>query len=314
MTALPGEHTKMSTRKRLLARQVITGMVVMVLGLASIATAAFPAPVYSSATQPSGSAQTGTLRADIQSGVTLTVSAASDLTPVFAELGPIFTAETGIELEFNFGSTGQLTQQIIAGAPVDVFAAANVDYIDQLDEQGLILPDTQAMYARGRITLWTRSDSEIAINDLSQLTDPGVERIAVANPDHAPYGVAAREAMQSAGVWDAVQEKLILGENISDTLRLAQTGNVDVAIIALSLSIGSEGNWTPIEETLHEPIDQALAVVASTEHEPEARAFALFVNSDQGREIMRRYGFVLPGEELAPGTPTSATPVATPIS
>lgn len=252
--------------------------------------------------------------AGARQNVTLTVSAASDLTPAFGELGPLFTEATGIGVEFNFGSTGQLAQQIIAGAPVDVFAAANVDVIDQLDGQGLILTDTRALYARGRITLWTRSDSGLEITDLSQLTDPGIERIAIANPDHAPYGVAAREAMQSAGVWDAVQDKLVLGENISDALRLAQTGNVDVAIVALSLSLESDGRWTLIEETLHEPIDQALAVMAVTDHELEARAFCDFVNGAQGREIMRRYGFVLPGEALISGTPPSATPGATPDS
>jgi len=252
--------------------------------------------------------------AEARQEITLTVSAASDLTPAFGELGSVFTEATGIDIEFNFGSTGQLAQQIIAGAPADVFAAANVDFIDQLDERGLILADTQELYARGRITIWTRSDSDVQITDLSQLSDPRIDRIAIANPDHAPYGVAAREAMQSAGVWDAVQDKLVLGENVSDTLRFAQTGNVDVAIVALSLSLASDGKWTLIDETLHEPIDQALAVVAATEHEPEARAFVEFVNSEPGREIMRRYGFVLPGEAIVPGTPPLATPGATPGS
>src|SRR5690606_20862846 len=127
---------------------------------------------------------------------------------------------------FNFGSTGQLTQQIIAGAPVDVFAAANVAYIDRLDDQGLVLADTTAIYGRGRVTLWTPRDATVEVTDITQLTDPAIERIAIANPDHAPYGTAAREALQSAGVWDEVQDKLVMGENISDTLRLAQTGNV----------------------------------------------------------------------------------------
>ncbi|HEV2066118.1 MAG TPA: molybdate ABC transporter substrate-binding protein [Thermomicrobiales bacterium] len=246
--------------------------------------------------------------------VTLTVSAASDLTPAFGELGPAFTDATGIGIEFNFGSTGQLAQQIIAGAPVDVFAAANVAFINQLDDQRLIIADTQALYARGRITLWTRSDSGLRITDLSQVTDPAIDRIAIANPDHAPYGVAAREAMQSAGLWDAFQDKLVLGENVSDTLRLAQTGNVDIAIVALSLSLASDGRWTLIDETLHEPIDQAVAVIAATDHEPEARAFVEFVNGEQGREVMRRYGFVLPGEAIVSGTPPLATPDATPGS
>jgi molybdate transport system substrate-binding protein len=229
--------------------------------------------------------------------VRITVSGAADLIPAFEEIGERFTAETGIGVDFNFGSTGQLAQQIEAGAPVDVFAAANIDFVDQLEEEGLIIPDTKALYARGRIVLWV-------------LLDPAVERIAIANPDHAPYGMAAKEAMQSAGVWDQVQDKLILGENVRDALRYAETGNVDVAIVALSLAIQGDGTWGPIPEELHAPIDQALAVIASTKHEAEARAFAEYVNSEAGREIMRRYGFVLPGEAIPRGTPVAATPAA----
>ena len=243
--------------------------------------------------------------------ITLTVSAAADLTPAFEEIGTIFERQTGVAVDFNFGSTGQLAQQIEAGAPVDLFAAANVSYIDRLDAKGLILSDTKATYARGRIVIWTPPDSSLAIDDLADLTDPDIARIAIANPDHAPYGVAAREAMRAAGVWDAVQAQLVLGENVRDTLRYAETGNVDVAVVALSLAIQGDGRWTLIPEDLHAPIDQALAVIKATKHEPEARAFANFVNGDQGREVMRRYGFVLPGEAIAAATP-GASPVASP--
>lgn len=251
--------------------------------------------------------------AALQDGPTLTVSAASDLTLAFEELGAVFEEDTGIGIDFNFGSTGQLTEQIEAGAPVDVFAAANVSYIDQLADAELIFEDTQALYARGQIVLWTRGDSELTIESIDRLDDDDIQRIAIANPDHAPYGAAARDALMTAGIWDAVQDKLILGENISDTLRYAETGNVDVAIVALSLAIPSDGLWTTIPQDLYPPIDQALAVIASTELEDEARAFALFVNSDQGRAIMREYGFLLPGEDLAPGTP-DASPVASPAA
>ena len=235
--------------------------------------------------------------------VTLTVSAAADLTYAFREIGAPFEAETGHKVVFNFGSTGQLAQQIEQGAPVDLFAAANVSFIDDLAQQGLILPDTVQLYARGRITLWTRADSPLQITQVSDLARTEITRIAIANPDHAPYGVAAREAMQTAGVWEAVQPKLVLGENVRQTLQYAETGNVDVAIVALSLSVpaaasaGQPGRWTLIPEELHAPIDQALAVIRGTPHEAAARAFAAFVNGSQGRPIMRKYGFVLPGEE-----------------
>jgi molybdate transport system substrate-binding protein len=124
-----------------------------------------------------------------------------------------------------------------------------------------------------------------------------VKSVAIANPDHAPYGVAAREALQSVGIWQTIQPKLVLGENVAETLQYAATGNVDVAIVALSLSVQREGRWKLVPEELHQPIDQALAVIKDTRHEPQARQFALFIDGPQGRPIMRKYGFVLPGEE-----------------
>jgi molybdate transport system substrate-binding protein len=228
----------------------------------------------------------------------LVVSAASDLIPAFQEIGARFTAETGIPVTFNFGSSGLLAQQIEQGAPVDVYAAANVSFVDELLAGGHVLSDTVALYGIGRITLWMRADSPLDITTLDELTDPAVTRIAIANPEHAPYGVAAREALQSAELWETLQPKLILGENIAATLQYVETGNVDVGIIALSLSIaaGDEGRWTLIPADLHAPIEQALAVVTRTSHEAEARRFAEYVNQGESREIMRRYGFLLPDE------------------
>lgn len=224
--------------------------------------------------------------------VTLTVSAAADLAPAFEEIGKLFTEQTEINVVFNFGSTGQLAQQIEQGAPVDLFAAANVAFVDQLEQQGLILPDTKVVYARGRITLWTRADSQLHVERIANLAQPQVRKIAIANPDHAPYGIAARQALQSAGIWEAVQPKLVLAENIRQTLQYAETGDVDVAIVALSLS--NQGRWTLIPQQLHQPIDQALAVIASTQHEQAARQFAAFVNGPAGRAILQKYGFTLP--------------------
>lgn len=231
--------------------------------------------------------------------VTLTVAAAADLTPAFQELGALFTGQTGIEVIFTFGSTGQLAQQIEAGAPFDLFAAANQSFVTELQELGLVFEDTVALYAQGRITLWTRADSPFTIGSIQDLAQSRIERIAIANPEHAPYGVAAREALQSVELWDALQPKLILGENVAQTLQYAETGNVDVAIVALSLSVaaGDEGRYVLIPAELHNPLNQALAVINTTPHEAEARQFAAFINSETGREVMQHYGFILPGEE-----------------
>lgn len=232
----------------------------------------------------------------------LVVSAAADLRFAFEEVGKAFQEETGIRVTFNFGSTGHLAQQIEQGAPVDVFAAANVAFIEDLVGKGHIIPDTQALYARGFIVLWTRADNSLRFERIQDVAQPGVRRIAIANPDHAPYGIAAREALQSAGIWEEVQPRLVLGENVSQTLQYAQTGNADVAIVALSLAVAPSvtgGRYVRIPQELHKPIDQALGVVASTRHEREARAFVEFVNGPIGRPIMERYGFVLP-QEAAP--------------
>ena len=193
-----------------------------------------------------------------------------------------------------FGSTGMLTRQIENGAPVDLFAAANVSYVDQLEKEGLIVPGTKAIYARGRITLWTSNESTLRLQSIADLARPEVMRIAIANPDHAPYGLAAQQALRSAGVWETVKPKLVYGDNIRQTLQYAETGNVDVAIVALSLSQQSNGHWTLIPEQLHQPIDQGLAVIKSTRNETAARAFATFLNGPRGREILGKYGFAFP--------------------
>ncbi len=232
--------------------------------------------------------------------VTLTVSAAANLSTVFQELGAAFTEQTGIALVFNFGASGSLAQQIEQGAPVDVFAAANEAYITQLNDAGLVIPDTIARYAIGRLILWTRAHSSLTLTSIEDLTQPGITRIAIANPETAPYGVAAREALQTAGLWETLQPKLIFGENIAQTFQYAETGNVDVAFVALSQGIEASdaGKWLLLPDDLHSPLNQVLAVVRSTQHEAEARQFVAFVNSPTGREIMRRYGYILPGEEL----------------
>ena len=221
----------------------------------------------------------------------LTVAAASDLTPAFEELGREFESATKTKVVFVFGSTGTLTRQIENGAPFDLFAAANVSYIDELDQKGLIISDSKAVYARGRIALWMPNETNIRLQGIADLARPEVQRIAIANPDHAPYGLAAKQALQSAGIWDRVQPKIVYGDNVRQTLQYAQTGNVEVAIVPLSLSIPSSGRWTLIPEELHQPIDQGLGIMKSTKNEQAARAFITFLSSPQGKAIMKKYGF-----------------------
>lgn len=228
----------------------------------------------------------------------ITVAAASDLRLAFEELGASFEEETGTDVTFSFGSSGQLKEQILNGAPFDVFASANVDFVDEVVAAGKADGSTQATYAFGRIVVYSASEEPDAVRTLDGLTAAGVRSVAIANPEHAPYGVAAEQALRSAGVYDAVGPKLVLGENVSDTLRLATTGNADAAVVALSLVKASdEGTWAIIDEDLHEPLEQAMVVTGFDPGRAEsARAFADHVSSPQGRAVMNRYGFVRPDE------------------
>jgi molybdate transport system substrate-binding protein len=220
--------------------------------------------------------------------------------PAFEELGQRYEEETGTSVIFNFAASGQLAQQIEQGAPVDLLVAANLDYVQDLAAKGRVLPDSVQIYARGRLTLWTRPESGFSVETLQDLLNPDVKRIAIANPEHAPYGVVARQALQTAGIWEAVQTRLVLGENVRQTLQYAETGDVDVAIVPLSLSITSNGRWTLVSEDLHAPIDQALGVVADSPRQDQARDLAAFIMGPQGQDILRKYGFEPPVEDVLP--------------
>lgn len=226
----------------------------------------------------------------------ITVMAASDLTPAFEELGREFERQKGVRVVFSFGSTGNLAKQIENGAPADLFAAANVSFVEGLERKGLVVAGTKALYARGRLTLYTAADGRHAFSKLEDLARPEVERFSIANPEHAPYGVAAREALEKLGLWERLKDKCVFGEDVRTAQQFAESGNVDAAVVALSLSVRAKGRWVLIPEDLHRPLDQALAVVKGGRNEQDARAFAAYVNGPEGRPVMKKYGFVLPGE------------------
>jgi molybdate transport system substrate-binding protein len=230
----------------------------------------------------------------------ITVAAASDLRPAFEELGAAYEEETGTRVTFSFGSSGQLRQQIINGAPFDLFASANVAFVDSVIDAGRGVPETKADYALGRIVLWAAPGVALP-ESVDELADQRFRRIAIANPEHAPYGLAARQALESAGIHEQVEPRLVYGENISDTFRIAQSGNAEIGIIALSLAIADGGEYTLVPAELHEPLDQALVVTSTGNRGDEAARFAAFIASPSSREVMVRYGFVLPGDPI-PGS------------
>jgi molybdate transport system substrate-binding protein len=232
----------------------------------------------------------------------LKVAAASDLAFAFPDLGAAFEKATGTPVTFSFGSTGLLARQIAEGAPFDVFAAANVSFADDVVKQGVCFADSKALYGRGRVALWTRRGAPLPASP-GDLRDAKYRKIAIANPEHAPYGKAAKQALIKAGVWDAIQDRVVYGENIQQTLQFAQSGNAEVALVALALALVTEGDYSAVDPALHDPLDQALVVCkgagGKSLHEPIARQFTAFVNSDAGRGIMKRHGFLLPGESFA---------------
>jgi molybdate transport system substrate-binding protein len=229
-----------------------------------------------------------------QPDTALRVAAAADLTRAFTEVAAAYRKRTGQEVKLVFGSSGQLTQQIENGAPYDLFAAANEDYVAQLDRGGLLLPGTRQIYAIGHLVLWTREDGPLCPRKIEELTAPRYTRVAIANPDHAPYGIAARETLQAAKVWDAIRPKLVYGENIQATQQYAATGNAEVALLSLSLALGSKGHYRLIPDKLHKPLRQAMAVLKSTQQPDNARRFVAFVRNGAGATILRRFGFVVP--------------------
>ena len=228
----------------------------------------------------------------------ITVVAAADVQYAFEEMEAPFEEQCGCDLVLTFGSSGKFAAQIEEGLPADVFASANISYIANLEKKGLVVPGTQQVYAIGRIVLAVPSGSQLDPADLSFVADPAVKRLSIANPDHAPYGVAGKEALESAGLWDAVKDKLVLGENAAQATQFVETGDAEAGIIPLSLAVQRHDRvrYTLIDDGLHNPLQQAAAVVSSSDHPDIGEEFIDFINSEEGRPVMLKYGFVLPGE------------------
>ena len=227
---------------------------------------------------------------------TLVVYAAADLDTAFREIKPLFEKATGARLTLVMGSTGNLAKQIEHGAPADVFFAANESFVDDLRAAGAVISQTRTLYAQGRVVLAVPKKSAIVVRELGDLLKPAVRRVAIANPAHAPYGRAAQEALERAGVWDKVKPKLVYGESIRHALQFVETGAVEAGIVALSIADAPGITYAPIDPALHAPLNQVAAVVKRSPHPDLGAAFIQFVNGAEGRLVMKRYGFLLPGE------------------
>ena len=228
----------------------------------------------------------------------LLVAAAANLQPALDEIGPLFEEQTGAELTFSYGSTVALAQQIEAGLPADLIVAADVEHVDRLRERGLLIEDTQQVYAVGRLALAGSTEAGAAVSELEDLLRPEVEKVAIADPEVAPYGRAAEEALKSAGLWDELKPKLVYGQNVNAATEYVRSGNAEAGLVALSLVIHERAvTYVTVDESLHQPIRQALAVIRGTRHEELARRFIALIRGPQGRAVLEEYGFVVPEEE-----------------
>jgi molybdate transport system substrate-binding protein len=225
----------------------------------------------------------------------ITVFAASDLAAAFKQLVPEYERKTGTKVTVVLGSTGTLTQQIRNGAPADVFFAANEAYVEQLVSERLTIDATRNLYARGLIALVTLKSASVRVDDLTDLEKAGIRRIAIANPTHAPYGVAAKQALEARGLWKNLEAKLVYGENVQQAAQFVRSGSVEAAIVARSIANTPDLNWKLIDQSLHAPLNQSAVALARTKDPAAAKAFIEFVNGD-GRSVMRQFGFLLPGE------------------
>jgi molybdate transport system substrate-binding protein len=226
----------------------------------------------------------------------LSVAAASDLQTVLPEIAARFRQATGRQLRISYGSSGQFVSQIQNGAPFDLFLSADEEYVKRLVASGHADPATVVPYATGRLALWSRSDRGIDVTrGLTGLTDPRVRRLAIANPEHAPYGRAALEALRSAGVYGQLQGRLVFGENVSQAAHFAETGNADAAIIALSLTrapaMQADGTAMEIPPTAYSPIRQTGVVVARAADKNAARRFLAFLTQPDIAALLRASGF-----------------------
>lgn len=231
-----------------------------------------------------------------------TIAAASDLKFALDEIAREFRSATGKPVRIAYGSSGNFFRQIAQDAPFELFLSADEDFVFKLADQGLT-PDRGALYATGRIVLFAPTGSPVAADermaDLGRAVRDGrLVKFAIANPEHAPYGRAAMQALQKIGVWSAIEPKLVLGENVSQAAQFATSGSTQGGIFAYSLALApvfaDKGKFVLIPETLHDPLRQRM--VLTRKATPAARDFYQYLQQPAARAMFRRYGFVLPGE------------------
>ena len=226
----------------------------------------------------------------------ITVAAAADLQFAMQDVATQFQKQTGKEVKLIYGSSGNFFQQLQNGAPFDMFFSANLDYPKKLEAAGLTEPGSYYEYAKGKIVVWVPKESALDISSgMRALLNPSIKKIAVANPQHAPYGQAAVAAMQKEGIYDKVKDKFVLGENISQTTSFVMSGSADVGIVALSLALSpsmkDQGRYSEIPVGDYPPIQQACVILSSSKNTEVAKQFLSFIKTAAVADTLKRYGF-----------------------
>jgi len=229
----------------------------------------------------------------------ITIAVASDLRFALGEIVTMFKrTHSAAQIETIYGSSGKLSTQIRQGAPYDIFFSADIAFPRALKADGFGYSEAQP-YGVGHIVLWSQAAGAATLT-FADLTDPSIRKIAIANPEHAPYGKRAEEALKAMGVWDGVEHKLVYGENATQAVQYVQSGNAQVGIVALSLVLGPElsgqGGYVLIPDELHQPLEQGYIITKRAAANSLAQAFTIFFSGNEVRAILARYGFTMPVE------------------
>jgi molybdate transport system substrate-binding protein len=236
----------------------------------------------------------------------INVAAAADLSAVLQEVAAIFAKRTGVVVKLSFGASGALTQQIQNGAPFDVFFSADMDYPRQLIAGGQADGSTLYRYAVGRLVLWVPRDSPLDVEHggMDVLLDPSVKKIAMANPQHAPYGRAAAAALQHCGLYEKVSDRLVLGENISQAAQFVESGNAQAGFVALAHAVApamqGKGKYWLVPPEAYPQLDQGVVLISRSPRQKNAAAFLGFVKAEEVAALLLRYGFSSPDLKYKP--------------
>lgn len=231
------------------------------------------------------------------------IAAAADLKFAMDEFLAIFREEhPEIAIDVSYGSSGSLFAQLSNGAPYDLFLSADMDYPRRLIDEGVVLEDSEFRYAMGHLVVWAPKESPLDVErlGLDALTEPSAGSVAIANPQFAPYGRAAEAALRNSGVYKAVQNRLVLGENVAQTAQFVESGAADAGIISLSLALSpalrDKGRFREIPPNLYAPIEQGGVILRWARDREATRRFHAFLVGPTGKEILKRYGFSVPEE------------------